>query len=67
MVTSRLSIIAAVCALAGLGSTVMAKDYAVKVPGTAMPWIIKKTNPDLPFGKGDGTPPAVISDLVLTP
>lgn len=44
-----------------------AQEVTVKVAGTAMPWTIVKKNPDLPFGKGDGTPPAVSTDLKLAP
>jgi len=51
-------------ALAGLtlaspGPAAMADTVTLKVPGTAMPWIIKKKNPDLPYGKADGTAPVV--------
>jgi hypothetical protein len=52
----------AVLCLSGQAS---AKDFMVKVPGTAMPWIIKKKNTDLPYGKNDGTPPAISTDLKL--
>ncbi len=48
-------------------SQAVAGEVTVKVPGTAMPWIIKKKNPDLPYGKNDGTLPAVNPDLKLTP
>lgn len=52
--------------LAGLSQPLMAETVTVKVPGTSMPWIIKKKNPDLPYGKADGTAPAV-APLKLTP
>ena len=46
-------------------SAANAGTLLVKVPATAMPWDQKK-NSQLPFGKGDGTAPAV-ADLALTP
>ncbi|MFT4077117.1 MAG: hypothetical protein QM647_16440 [Asticcacaulis sp.] len=51
--------------LAGLSPAAMAETVTVKVSGTAMPWVIKKKNPDLPYGKNDGTAPAV-APLKLT-
>lgn len=65
----RIANLFAVCAgvaLAGLGQAAVAETVTVKVPGTSMPWIIKKKNPDLPFGKADGTAPTV-APLKLTP
>ncbi len=64
----RIATILTVCAgiaLAGAGHSALAETVTVKVPGTAMPWIIKKKNPDLPYGKADGTVPAV-APLKLT-
>ncbi len=48
-----------------IAAQAQAEDVTVKVPGTSMPWILK-VNKDLPYGKGDGTPPAVAA-LALTP
>lgn len=42
----------------GMNHLAVAETVTFKVAGTAMPWIIKKKNPDLPYGKNDGTPPA---------
>ena len=65
MAISKLFIIGAV-ALMCLSHPAMAKDMTVKVPGTAMPWTIKKLNENLPYGKNDGTAPAVAKGLTLT-
>jgi hypothetical protein len=57
--------LAASAMLVGLSQAAMAETVTVKVAGTAMPWVIKKKNPELPYSKGDGTAPAVAS-LKLT-
>jgi hypothetical protein len=66
MAASRIFFVSMAVALMGLSNHAMAKDFTVKVAGTAMPWTIKKVNPNLPFGKNDGTPPATNPDLHLT-
>jgi len=48
-----------------LGQGALAETVTVKMPGSAMPWVIKKKNPDLPYGRNDGTAPAA-ADLKLT-
>lgn len=57
--------VVAVLVFATMVQTAQAGSITVKVPATAMPWDLKKNDP-LPFGKGDGTAPAV-ADLALTP
>lgn len=62
---AKLFILGAGIALAGMSQAALAETVTVKVPGTSMPWVIKKKNPDLPYGKVDGTAPAVAA-LKLT-
>ena len=62
---AKLFALCAVMALAGIAYAAGAETVTVKVPGTSMPWIIKKKNPDLPYGKVDGTAP-VVASLKLT-
>jgi hypothetical protein len=57
-VAKRVALLAGI-ALAGMGQAALAETVTVKVAGTAMPWIIKKKNPELPYSKADGTAPAV--------
>ncbi len=61
----KLCIAGAVTALLGLSYQASAQEVTVKVAGTAMPWTVVKKNPNLPYGKNDGTPPAVNPDLKL--
>lgn len=44
----------------------VAGEVTVKVPGTAMPWS-QKSNPNIPFGRGDGTKPVVVKDVKIVP
>jgi len=54
----------AVCGLLVLPSVVLAAEAVVKVPGTAMPWS-QKINPNIPFGRNDGTKPAELKGLKI--
>jgi hypothetical protein len=63
---SKIHIIGLAGLLVCLSGAAWAETVTVKVPGTSMPWVIKKKNPDLPYGKIDGTAPAVAA-LKLTP
>lgn len=62
---AKVFILGASLTLAGMSQAALAETVTVKVPGTSMPWVIKKKNPDLPYGKVDGTAPAVAA-LKLT-
>jgi len=62
---SKIAVIGLSASLLCAGGMASAETVSAKVPGTAMPWIIKKKNPDLPYGKVDGTAP-VVAPLKLT-
>lgn len=42
----------------------LAAEAVVKVPGTAMPWSLK-ANPNIPFGRNDGSKPVELKGLPI--
>ncbi|HWU50493.1 MAG TPA: family 43 glycosylhydrolase [Asticcacaulis sp.] len=61
----HLKLFVSAAAMALVANLAHAETVAIKVPGTAMLWDLKK-NKALPFGRNDGTRP-VVADLTLKP
>ncbi|MDC7683437.1 hypothetical protein PQU92_09130 [Asticcacaulis sp. BYS171W] len=52
--------------LGGLAGAALAETVVLNVPGTAMPWSLK-ANPNIPFGRNDGTKPVEVKGLKIVP